>query len=155
MMKGSVRWITRHERALWLVLFLAIVVVRWPLLKGFYYRVAGVAEPVSTIPWRTNLDAALIEARQTRRPVLVDFHATWCAPCLAMQHDVWTDATVAQGIAQSYIPVSVDVDRDSPASDRFQIDAIPAVLILDANGRVLRRAGYLPVSGMLRFLSGE
>ncbi len=155
MLKRIVERLRRHERALWIALLVAIVVVRWPMLKGFYYRTAHVAAPTSTIAWRTDLDAALAESRRTGRPVLAEFGASWCPPCLAMQHDVWPDSTVERAVSGRYVPLAVDVDHDGRVAERYPVDTIPTILILDGRGGIVRRAGYLPVSGMLRFLDGR
>jgi len=86
--------------------------------------------------------------------VLVDFSAEWCPPCLAMRHDVWPAPEVGRAVNASYVPLVIDVDRNAPVADRYGVAGIPAVTILDANGRVVRQsAGYLPASGVLRFLS--
>ncbi len=149
------RMLTRHERLLWIGLLVMVATVRWPILKGFYYRAAHVAAPASTIAWRSDLDAALAEARRTGRPVLVDFSASWCPPCIAMKHEVWPDPAIERAVSGSYVPLLVDVDRNAAVSDRFAIESIPTVLVLDGQGQVVRRAGFLPVSGMLRFLAGD
>ncbi len=145
----------RYERLLWTALFVGILAYRWPLVKGYYYKLAHVEAPSSRIAWRTGFDAALAEARRTGRPVLVDFSASWCPPCIAMKHDVWPDPTVEREVTAGYVPVVVDIDRDSATSARYQVETIPAILVVDADGRVIRRAGYLPKSGMLRFLAGD
>ena len=146
---------TRYERLLWMAALAAVLFIRWPVLKGYYYRAAGVEAPASTIPWRTDLDAALLEARRTGRPVLVDFNASWCPPCIAMKHEVWTDPDVERAVADRFVPVNIDVDRDGATSDRFQVDSIPTILVIDGHGQIVRRAGFLPVSGMLRFVNGD
>jgi 2,3-bisphosphoglycerate-independent phosphoglycerate mutase len=95
------------------------------------------------------------EARRTGRLVLVDVGADWCPPCIAMKHDVWSDPEVGRRVAASYVPLLVDADRDDVVSPRYGVSGIPTVLILDASGNVIRRASYLPRSGMLRFLAGD
>lgn len=142
----------RWEDLLWVALLVGMVIWRWPLLKGYYYRIAHVEAPASSIAWRTSLSEALAEARRTGRPVLADFSASWCPPCIAMKHDTWTDAAVARTVATTSVPLSVDIDRDPATSARYEIESIPAVLLLDADGRVIRRAGFLPASGVLRFM---
>jgi thiol:disulfide interchange protein len=145
---------TRREPVAWITLLAVVIIVQWPMVKGWYYRTAGTAAPASAIAWRTDLDGALAEARTANKRVLVDFSADWCPPCVAMKHDVWPHPDVAGAINAGYIAVMVDADRDNGLSARYQVDAIPAVLVLDAGGRVLKRNdGYLPRAGMLRFLA--
>lgn len=128
--------------------------MQWPMLKGSFYRASGAAAPAA-IEWRTDLDGALAEARSTGRLVLADFSADWCPPCVAMKHDTWPDADVRALVSAGYVPVLIDPDCDATASDRYGIDAIPAVLILDGSGQIVARAGYLPASGMRRFLTEQ
>ncbi len=142
----------RRGAVIWLVAGTFFVWMQWPMLKGSFYRATGAAAPAS-IEWRTDLDAALAEARTAGRLVLVDFSADWCPPCVAMKHDTWPDAEVRALVSRSYVPVLVDPDRDASVSDRYDISAIPAILILDASGQVVARSGYLPASGMKRFLT--
>lgn len=155
MRTGRVRLLAWPERALWIGLLVLVSAIRWS-------SASAPADPAGTrhsraesIPWRTNLDAALAEARQTNRPVLVDFSASWCPGCIVMKNEVWPDAAVGRTVAASYVPVLVDVDRQTELANRFGVDSIPTVLVLDGQGHALRRAGFLPAPGMLRFLSDD
>jgi len=76
-------------------------------------------------------------------------------PCLVMKHEVWPNPTIERAMAPSYVPLLVGVDRNEAVSDRFGIESIPAILVLDGRGQVIRRAAFLPVSGMLHFLTGD
>lgn len=145
----------RHERLLWAGVIAAVVMIQWPMLKGLYYRTADAPPPPSRIEWRTNLDAALEESRRTGKPVLADFSADWCPPCIAMKHDVWPDDAVEQAVMERYVPLVVDVDRDVDASGRYGVRAIPTILVIDGDGRVLRRATFLSASGMREFLAAD
>jgi len=153
--RPSLAWWRRHENTLWAIVLVAVVAWRWPLLKGYYYRFANVPAPPSAIVWRTDLASALSEAQNSGRPLLVDVAADWCPPCQAMKHDVWPDAEVGRVVMAGFVPVTIDADHDGGFSARYQVDSIPTLLVLDAAGRVVRRAGYLPRSGMLRFLAGQ
>jgi thiol:disulfide interchange protein len=144
----------RREQVFWAALLAAVVLIQWPMLKGWYYKATGAETPPSTLTWRTDFDGALAEARATGKLVLVDFSADWCPPCVAMQHDVWPHPDVTGAVNARYVPLLVDADRDTVLGARYQVSAIPAVLLLDADGRVVKRHdGYLPRSGMLRFLA--
>jgi len=144
----------RREPAAWITLLAVVVFVQWPMLTGWYYRATGAAAPVSAIAWRTGFDGALAEARSANKRVLVNFSADWCPPCVAMKHDVWPHPAVAGAINAGYVALLVDADRDTVLAARYEVAAIPTLLVLDADGRVLKRNnGYLSRSGMIRFLT--
>jgi thioredoxin 2 len=87
--------------------------------------------------------------------VLADFNASWCPPCAAMKHDTWTDDGVERAVTRGTIPLLVDIDQQPTVAARYDVNAIPTVLLLDASGQVIRRAGFLPASGVLRFLADD
>jgi thiol:disulfide interchange protein len=143
------------KRLDWLVtvgILAVMVFVQWPVIKGMYYRTADTTPVPSRIEWRTDLESALREARQLDRPVLVDFSADWCPPCIAMKHDVWPNDAVEDAVIGSYVPLLIDIDRDGVVAERYGVEAIPTVLMLDADGQVVRRANFLSATGLTQFL---
>jgi thiol:disulfide interchange protein len=146
------RW-RRLEPLFWVGLFAVVLVVQWPMLKGWFYRTAGTPPPPPSFTWVTSLEAGLAQAKRDGRPVFVDFQASWCPPCIAMQHDVWPDVRVGQLLTERYVPVSIDVDTDPEgASDRYGVRAIPTILLLSPDGQVLERATYMSRGALVRFL---
>ena len=90
----------RLEPVLWLALLGFVLFTQWPMLKGWYYRTADRPVPQSAVAWRHDFEAALAEAKRDGRLVLVDISADWCPPCIAMKHEVWSDAEVGRrGVA--------------------------------------------------------
>ena len=91
------------------------------------------------------LPQALAQARAEGKPVLADFSAIWCPSCRAMHETVFTDAAVKAAIAKGYILSRVDYESpEAPAfMDRYGVRGFPTLLVLDADGRLLRQ---LPVS---------
>lgn len=146
-------WLARYETPIWIGAMVLLVVFRWPVIKGYYYKATDAVAPPSAIAWRTDVDAALAEARRDGKLVVVDFTADWCPPCLAMKHDVWPDARVARAVAERFVPVLIDTDRDGATTARYGIEGIPAVLVLDSAGAIVDRGAPLTAGGMVGFLA--
>lgn len=146
----------RREPVLWIALVAFVLNAQWPTLKGWYYGAPGAEAPVTAIEWRTDFQQALAEARSGNRLILADFSAGWCPPCIAMKHETWPHADVIQAVSTGFVPLVVDVDQHPELSARYEVPGIPSLLILDADGRLVRRHnGFLPRDGMLRFLANS
>ena len=63
--------------------------------------------------------------RDSNVPVLVDFSATWCAPCRMIAPVL---EEIAEEQAEAVRIVKVDVDKNPDLSDRFRIRNIPTLL---------------------------
>ena len=85
----------------------------------------------------------------SEKPVLVDFFAEWCGPC-KMMAPILKD--VKQSIGESATIVKVDVDKNPQASNKFQVQGVPT-LILFKKGEILwRQSGVVPKQGLLDVL---
>lgn len=78
----------------------------------------------------------MAEAQRTGKPVLVDFFATWCGPCKKMKSETWADTSVIQE-AGKWIAVSADVDKNQELAAKYQVQAIPMVVFLRSDGKVI------------------
>ena len=76
---------------------------------------------------------------QLEVPVLVDFYAQWCGPCVMMQ-PVLED--VAGRLENEAKVAKVDTDKSPRLGARYQVEALPT-LILFYKGQVIDRyVGY-------------
>lgn len=144
-----------REMVGWAAIVAMVVFMQWPMLKGTWYKRTGAVPPPSAIAWNTDFEAALAQSARSGRPVLVDFAADWCPPCITMKHDVWPDPAVAAAVTDGYVPLRVDVDRRPDLAARYDVAGIPSVKLLDADGRVVAAASFLDARGMARFLAGD
>ena len=107
------------------------------------------------IPWRSDLATARAESLRTHKPVFVEFGATWCGPCQKMAQTAFVDPRVAAALAES-VPVRIDVDQHSDLARQYGIDSIPALLILDEKGNVVKsEAGYMSSGQLIAWLQSK
>lgn len=83
-------------------------------------------------------------------PVLIDFWATWCGPCIAMQPVLKEVAEKARGKARI---VKIDVDKNPNISAQYQIQSIPTLMMFQ-NGKILwRAAGMQSVNQLMTVIN--
>ncbi len=78
------------------------------------------------------------EVLKSSVPVLVDFWAQWCGPCLMLAPTIDELAEAYQGKAKVG---KVDVDQSAALATQFKIQNIPTVLIFDKGQQVERIVG--------------
>lgn len=105
------------------------------------------------VVFTSDLAAALDVAKQKQQRVLVDFVTTWCGPCKSMDKYVYTAEPLAVA-TKEVVCVQLDGDEEKEIVKKYQVEAYPTLLVLDAEGEVLqRRVGYQGVKAMLDLLS--
>ncbi|GHD05485.1 thiol reductase thioredoxin [Streptomyces violarus] len=86
------------------------------------------------------LDAAALGAELGERATLVQFSSAFCAPCRATRRVLGEVAGVVPGVTH----VEIDAEAHLDLVRRLDILKTPTVLVLDADGRVVRRATGQP-----------
>ena len=84
--------------------------------------------------WYSNLDQGLAAAERERKPVLIDFWATWCKNCLTMDKTTLADSEVGAALA-GYVKIKFQAESpdEPPAVDvmrRFNAIGLPTYVIL-------------------------
>jgi thiol-disulfide isomerase/thioredoxin len=82
------------------------------------------------------LGAADLGAELGERATLVQFSSAFCAPCRATRRVLGEVAGLVPGVAH----VEIDAEAHLDLVRRLDILKTPTVLVLDAEGRVVRRA---------------
>lgn len=76
------------------------------------------------------------DVKSDKTIVLVDFYATWCPPCQRL-------APVLEQMAKEFKGkvriMKVDVDQEKALTARFGVNRYPTMVIVDANGKELKR----------------
>ncbi|MEQ8578856.1 MAG: thioredoxin family protein [Balneola sp.] len=146
---------------------LAILIGIGIFLGIFLYSSLRSVEPkeIENAPNWVTLEAAQQEALQSDKLIMVDVYEVGCKYCRAMEREVYPDTTVRIVLDQGYIPVKLD--GNSEETIRFNGEvlsarefaqkkgayAFPTVLVLNANGDVLKkRTGFMNVDELRQFL---
>jgi thioredoxin 1 len=94
-------------------------------------------------------DTFQAEVLQATEPVVVDFWATWCAPCRALAPTIDKLATHYEGRAKV---VKVDVDRVPDVAAQYGIQSIPTVVLFKGGQEATRLVGAQPLAAYTREL---
>ena len=105
--------------------------------------------------WTTDLPHAQAQAKADKKLVLMDFTGSdWCPPCKALHKNVLTSKEFLDYAKDTFVLVELDFPRgkkQSPElkkanralSEKYEIEGFPTVIVLDAEGKVLKKdVGY-------------
>jgi thiol:disulfide interchange protein DsbD len=118
--------------------------------------VTAFARPSESFAWHQgDIAAARERALRERRPLLVDFTATWCGACKQLDRETFSSPDVRPEMAR-FVAVKVDASNDDDPGvgatlAEFKVMGLPTVVIFDSTGREALR--YTDFVGPKTFLA--
>lgn len=88
------------------------------------------------------------EVLKSEKPVLIDFWATWCGPC--MRQGPIVEALAEEGYAVG----KVDVDQNMALAQQFRVVSIPTLILLKDGAEVKRFVGLTSKEELKSALEG-
>ena len=109
------------------------------------------------VTWKPYSEEVLQEAQSAKKPVIIDFYATWCTPCREIEEVTFHDASVVKQADSGFVMVKVDVTKGgNPVHERlieqYEVKGVPTIVFLDTGGkerRDLRLVDFLPADQFL------
>ena len=85
-------------------------------------------------------------------PVLVDFYAVWCGPCVMMSREL---VTVGSEMGDKIKIVKIDTDKYPNIASRFQIAALPTCVLFKDGKPIERFEGVMPAEQIKGLISAK
>ena len=128
---------------IFLLLLIVFVAVMSHSLREKSFTASSTVSSSSEFKWNTDLNAALEEAKKTKKSVFVDFYADWCPYCRELDENTFNDPQVQQKLVQNYLLVKINVDQNPAPSSKYKVYSLPTLIVLSADGQEMRRIeGY-------------
>ncbi len=103
--------------------------------EGFTARAEATAQAVEDPAF---FREALAKARSENKPIVLDFTASWCAPCQRMLRETFPNEKVAR-LLEQFVLVKIDTDEHPALANKYGAVGLPDVRLLSAEGNELLR----------------
>jgi thiol-disulfide isomerase/thioredoxin len=87
--------------------------------------------------WKT----AIRLSKSMNKPIFLDAHTNWCAPCKLMSRTTFVDKNVVQFFNEKFINLKMDMEQGDGIilAKKYGIKAYPTLLFIDNEGIMLHR----------------
>jgi len=125
----------------------------------FLYTVLLTVIFSSATTWQTDFEKAKAQAKSENKLILLNFSGSdWCGPCIRLKKDIFERATFVNYAEENLVLVNADFPRlkknmlskelqkqNEALADTYNSNgAFPLTLLLDAEGKVLKKWEGLP-----------
>jgi thiol:disulfide interchange protein len=93
------------------------------------------------VAWVKDYDAALKQAAEQNKFVVLDMSASWCGFCRRMAREVYPDPEfVAFSRSQIFVRLFADTDAlGQDLQDKYRVRGFPTILVLNSKGQEVGR----------------
>lgn len=95
----------------------------------------------SQINWIPYQEKLLEQAKIMGKPVIIDFYADWCTPCISIEKEIFHDKEVINSM-KGILPLRVDLTSRRPDQQkilkRFKVKGVPTIIFIGPDGEELK-----------------
>lgn len=97
---------------------------------------------METILTKENFDEIVLGSAE---PILVDFWASWCGPCMML-------SPIVEELSKTHKVGKVNVDDEMALAQRFGITSIPTLLVFKGGKLVNQSLGYQSLESLRKLM---
>ncbi len=129
------KWMVRVKQAFGLLI---LAFAAYYMHLAYTLAVPQTAQVEEGGVWTPSLEEGLQQAMEQKRPVIIDFWATWCKSCLAMDRTVLKDEEVLSRL-ENHVKIKFQAETlsESPVKEvveYFQVMGLPTFIVLEPKG---------------------
>jgi thioredoxin len=113
------------------------------------------SEARASIKWYNTIQPALAKAKETGKPIMIDFYATWCVPCKMLDASTYRNANVVTE-SENWVMVRIDVDQNQELAAQYGVESVPTIVLLSSDGKEKQRnAGFIDAGSMQKVMTSS
>lgn len=95
-----------------------------------------------------------VEVANRECPIIIDFFATWCGPCVLLAKEL---EQVAEELGDAIKIIKIDCDKNEAINSALQIQGLPTLIFvgMDPQKPALRTEGLLPAQAIIDIIQKE
>lgn len=86
------------------------------------------------------MNKGFVDGSENQTPILVDFHADWCGPCITLAPIV---EEVTDGFGEKLKFLKVDIDQNKALAVNFGIRSVPTLILFKEGKQVWKQSGLI------------
>jgi len=87
-----------------------------------------------------------------KKPVLVDFYATWCGPCKS-QLPIIKD--VSKALAGRVKIIKIDIDKNKQIAHKYKVRSVPTLALFEQGRLIWQEAGLKSKTQILKVINSK